>query len=313
MFFKSISPNVDFIQLFPSFDETTQRADVYCTTKETSLKVIDAINYNNYYGYVVHGFIESKMARKALSGIETTLYIQYDLSNEIPTERELYFHMKQHGQVISVKVLKEKRIAFCTFCTEEEAEKALREPSFSGVHISKKKPSKKKTYQNPKKLTIVSPKKEVTIEHESSNNNDATKQETDEQKPEEIEANKSQKEKAKEEPRKNEIVEEKQEKPKMPTIEEIIKLQKEEAMKKQDVSRSSKQINGIFEPKKVSTNPLSHSMQRTFTIEPIYKNISKNENSSERSGSSRSSKKSRKNKGNSFIMKRQNSTQNISL
>lgn len=136
-YFKTITPNINRVESSQSLVEATQKVDIYCTTYESALKLLEAINYNEFYGCKVHGYINNKQSRKARYSKDTNLFIRYGNMCEFPTEKELYTTMQQYGPVLSVKTIQEKRIAFCTFYNEEDAESALRAPKFAGIKMTK--------------------------------------------------------------------------------------------------------------------------------------------------------------------------------
>ena len=145
MFFKQFTPNINFIQTKPSFDGKTQSAFVNCKTYESALKILESINYKEFDGFVIRVRFVDEMSLKARFNEKANVYIHFDIGCTIPTERDLYLDMLQHGPVLSVKVIEAKRIAFCQFYTVEAADKACNAQTFNGITISKKTAPRAKT------------------------------------------------------------------------------------------------------------------------------------------------------------------------
>ena len=151
-FFRQFTPNVENIFTEASFDGS-QLARVYCVTHVAAWDIISGINYRAFDGLVMRAILETKETYEARNNIKANIFMYFNRDKMMPTERELFCEMLNFGQVVSVKVIEEKRIAFCQFYNSNDAARACSVPHFGGVRASPKSlPKNKNKNKNKKKL-----------------------------------------------------------------------------------------------------------------------------------------------------------------
>jgi hypothetical protein len=82
----------------------------------------------------------------ARSNEKANVFMYFGKDKVMPSDRELFCEMLVFGQVVSVKVIAEKGIAFCQFYKSEDAANACSAPHFGGVTAEIKSAPKKKQW-----------------------------------------------------------------------------------------------------------------------------------------------------------------------
>ena len=88
--------------------------------------IMDAINFREYDGHVWKAHIENQRSQKARHNQRANLFIKYQKQwDPYVSERAFYELFCMCGQILSIKLVREKRIAFCQFYEEDSKYRAM--------------------------------------------------------------------------------------------------------------------------------------------------------------------------------------------
>ena len=147
-----------------SFQQYRNHAIVYFSNAEAIPPVIKAINFKMINSVVVKCHLNDESIRKAKKNPRCNVAIKFpvDYPINLLTERKIFEILEVFGTILDIRIMKENRIAFCHFLTEESAQMAIAAKCDCGVTIEPKKTKEteaqeqkqKKPQQEEKKSTL---------------------------------------------------------------------------------------------------------------------------------------------------------------
>ena len=125
-FFELFSKDLIDVQIHSVHPEKQELSARIIFNKPAQVEdIMDFINFREYDGHVWKAHIENQRSQKARHNQKANLFIKYSSQYDGISERNLYELFCMCGQILSIKLVREKRIAFCQFYEEDSKYRAM--------------------------------------------------------------------------------------------------------------------------------------------------------------------------------------------